>query len=61
MVMDRNLPLAPVFLSDLRFQVSLLRLMYPKSGPHFGACAQVAELERLQQPAGAVLAVKPAS
>ena len=61
MVMDRNLLPAPVLLSNLRFQVSLLRLMYPKSDPHSEACAQVAELERLQQPAGAVLAVKPAS
>jgi hypothetical protein len=61
MVMDRNLLLAPALLGDLRFQVSLLRLMYPKTDPNSGACVQVAELERLQQPARAMLVVKPAS
>jgi len=59
--MDRNPVYSPVFLRDLRFQISLLRLMYPKTGSHPEASIHMAELERLQQPLRLVPAVKIAS
>ena len=59
--MDRNPLYAPILLSDLRFQISLLRLMYPKTGSHPGASIHMAELERLQEPLHIVPAVKIAS
>ena len=71
MLMDRNLLLVPGFVSgllpglpnglpngspkDLRFQISLLRLMYLETGPDSRAFAQAAEIEQMQQqppPAG---------
>ena len=56
--MDGNPLLSPEWRSELQFQLSLLRLMYPKTSLGEGACAKMAELEQLQQPArgGAIAA-----
>jgi len=59
--MDRNPVYPPVLLSDLRFQISLLRLMYPKTGSHPEVSIHMAELERLQDPRHNLPAVKIAS
>jgi len=48
--MDANFLLTPAWRSELQFQLSLLRLMYPNNGVAPGASAQMAELEQLQQP-----------
>jgi len=56
--MDRNPVYSPLSLIDLRFQISLLRLMYPKTGSHREASIRMAELERLQEPLRIVPAVK---
>ena len=55
--MDRNPLYAPILLSDLRFQISLLRLMYPQAGSHPEAFIYMAELERLQDPRHCIPAV----
>jgi hypothetical protein len=47
--MDANSLLTPAWRSELQFQFSLLRLMYPKTGLAPGASAQMAELEQLQE------------
>ena len=49
--MDGNPLLSPEWRSELQFQLSLLRLMYPKISLGDGTCAKMAELEQLQQPA----------
>jgi hypothetical protein len=49
--MDAHSLLSPAWRSELEFQLSLLRLMYPKATLGEGATAQLAELEQLQQPA----------
>ena len=59
--MDRNPAYSPLSLIDLRFQISLLRLMYPKTGSHPEASIRMAELERLQEPLRIVPAVKIAT
>jgi len=59
--MDRNPVYAPLSLIDLRFQISLLRLMYPKTGSHPETSIHMAELERLQEPLHNVPAIKTAS
>jgi hypothetical protein len=59
--MDRTLVYPPVFLSDLRFQISLLRLIYPKTGSHPEESIYLAELERLQEQSDIVPAIKIAN
>ncbi len=59
--MDRNPVYPPVLLSDLRFQISLLRLMYPQAGSLPEASIHMAELERLQDPRHCLPAIKRAS
>jgi hypothetical protein len=55
--MDANSLLTPAWRSELQFQLSLLRLMYPQTG--LGAeSAQVAELEQLQEPTQGVSAAR---
>jgi hypothetical protein len=49
--MDANSLLSPEWRSELQFQLSLFRLMYPKTTLGEGMSAQMAELEQLQQPA----------
>ncbi len=49
--MDALSLLSPEWRSELQFQLSLLRLMYPKTSLGEGTSAQMAELERLQQQA----------
>jgi hypothetical protein len=49
--MEQNLISPPSSSNDLRFQLSLLRLVYPGA-----ASAQAAELEKLLQPSEALLA-----
>ena len=63
MLMDRKLLLAPDLLGELDFQLSLLRPMYSVLlvAPRRSACAQVAALERLRQPAHSLPAVEPAN
>ena len=56
--MDPNLLLSPALLGDLRFQISLLRLMYFRGGANATASVQVVELERLQKPVLDALASK---
>jgi hypothetical protein len=51
LVMDENSLISPEWRSELQFQLSLLRLMYPKTSLAEGASAQMAEWEQLQQPA----------
>ena len=48
-------------MSDFGFQISLLRLMYPKSDLHPQVSIHTAELERLQEPLRIVPAAKRAS
>jgi hypothetical protein len=48
--MDANSLLSPEWRSELQFQLSLLRLMYPKTGLAEDASAKLAELEQLQAP-----------
>jgi hypothetical protein len=57
--MDANSLISPEWRSELRFQLSLLRLMYPKTSLGETASAKMAELEQLQQPApgGSVTAI----
>lgn len=59
MVMDANSLLTPAWRSELQFQLSLLRLMYPKAGLAPGASALVAELEQLREPGRAMLSTSP--
>lgn len=56
--MDANSLLSPEWRSELQFQLSLLRLMYPKTTLGEPTSTQMAELEQLQQPAtgGAITA-----
>ena len=42
--------LSPEWRSELQFQLSLLRLMYPKTTLGEATSAQMAELEQLQEP-----------
>jgi hypothetical protein len=46
--MDEHSLLSPEWRSELQFQLSLLRLMYPQSTQVEGASVQMAELERLE-------------
>jgi hypothetical protein len=48
--MDANSLLSPAWRSELEFQLSLLRLMYPQTSLGEGASAKMAELEQLQEP-----------
>jgi hypothetical protein len=48
-VMDANSLLSPECRSELQFQLSLLKLLYPKTSLSMGASAQMTELEHLQQ------------
>jgi hypothetical protein len=48
--MDANSLLSPEWRSELEFQLSLLRLLYPKTNLGEGTSAQMAELEQFQQP-----------
>ena len=59
--MDSNASSSFVLLSDLRFQISLLRLMYPTSVAPAEAAIRVAELERLQAPLSILPPVKTVS
>ena len=59
--MDRNPRNSPPLMSDFGFQISLLRLMYPKSDLHPQVSIHTAELERLQEPLRIVPAAKRAS
>ena len=47
-VMDANSLLSPEWRSELQFQLSLLKLLYPKTRLVEGASAQLAELEQVQ-------------
>ena len=57
--MDANSLLSPAWRSELQFQLSLLRLMYPKTRPAPGASALVAELEQLREPVPGLLPPSP--
>jgi len=46
--MDEHSLLSPEWRSELQFQLSLLRLMYPQTTQGEGASVQMAELERMQ-------------
>jgi len=46
--MDANSLISPEWRSELQFQLSLLRLMYPKTGLDEGASARIVELEQIQ-------------
>jgi len=46
--MDANSLLSPEWRSELQFQLSLLRLMYPKNSQVEGASARIVELEQIQ-------------
>jgi hypothetical protein len=48
--MEANSLLSPEWRSELQFQLSLLRLMYPKTTLGESASAKMTELEQLQQP-----------
>jgi hypothetical protein len=59
-VMDANSLLSPEWRSELQFQLSLLRLLYPKTSLVEGAAAQLAQLEQVQLQESALLsAVRP--
>jgi len=46
--MDANSLISPEWRSELQFQLSLLRLMYPKTSFGEGASARIVELEEIQ-------------